>query len=268
MRIFVASLRKLVRRPASWVTLLLTVVLLALVFLALGATARQLADEPGGEDVLLLLTFPDAYTNVLGFILGLGGLLAVIYGAAVAGSEWTWGTLKAAVARGEGRTWYLLMTFAAILVLLAAGLLLAYVAGVALAAIGALLAGVSTSGMGELDTLRRLPEQLARGWLALGEQAALGFAVATIARSQLAGVGVGIGAYFAESFASIFRLDIVQYLPFNAAGAVVPVGGSASAGGQPLPILDPNTAVVVVLVYLVAALVVAGLFTERAEIGG
>ena len=268
MRIFVATLRKLIRRPATWVTLLLVLVLLALTYVALGASARQIVEEPGGEAVLQLLTFPDAYLNVLGFLLGLGGLLAVIYGAAIAGSEWTWGTLKAAVARGEGRSWYLVTTFAAILVLLGAGLLIAYVAGVTLAALGAILAGVSTEGMSDLETLGRVPEQLGRSWLALGEQAALGYAIATIARSQLAGVGVGIGAYFAENFAGIFRFDVVRYLPFNAAGAVVPAGDPATSGGPPIPVLDPNTALVAVVLYLVGALVVAGLFTERAEIGG
>jgi ABC-2 type transport system permease protein len=268
MRILVATLRKLVRRPATWVTLLLTVVLLALTFLALGAAARQLAEQPGGENVLLLVTFPDAYTIVLGFVLQLGGLLAVIYGAAVAGSEWSWGTLKVAVARGEARTWYLVWTFVAIVILLGFGLVISYLVGVVFAALGALLAGVSTAGLNDLEPLRELPEQLLRGWLALAEQAALGFAIATIARSQLAGVGVGIGAYFAESFVTIFQVDLLKYLPFSAASAVVPFAGSTSTGGITLPVLDPDVAVVVVSLYLVGALVVASVVTERAEIGG
>ena len=52
------------------------------------------------------MTFPGAYELVLALILGIGGLLAVTYGAAIAGSEWGWGTLKAAVARGESRSRY------------------------------------------------------------------------------------------------------------------------------------------------------------------
>ena len=57
---------------------------------------------------LLLITFPGAYDNILAFMLGLGGLFGVIYGAAIAGSEWTWGTFKTSVARGESRSRYLL----------------------------------------------------------------------------------------------------------------------------------------------------------------
>ncbi len=58
---------------------------------------------------------------ILSFMFGLGGLFAVIYGAAIAGSERTWGTLKTSVVRGESRSRYLFTTFAAIAVVLAAG---------------------------------------------------------------------------------------------------------------------------------------------------
>ena len=62
------------------------------------------------------MTFPGAYELVLTLILGIGGLLAVTYGAAIGGSEWGWGTLKAAVARGESRTRYSLVNYAAVAV--------------------------------------------------------------------------------------------------------------------------------------------------------
>jgi ABC-2 type transport system permease protein len=267
VRIFLATLRKLIRRPATWVTMLLLVGLLVLVFVAVGSTARQSAGQPGAENALLLLTFPGAYLLVLSFILGLGGLLAVVYGAAIAGSEWSWGTLKAAVARGEGRSRYMLLSFAGIALRAGVGLLVAFAIGVIAAVIGAGLAGVPTTGLDDSRTLGALPEQLARGWIAIIEEAALGFAVATIARSQLAGVGVGIALYFGEQFAGLFLPDIVKYLPFQAANAVVAVGENVSSQ-QIVRSLDPNTALVVVAVWLVGALVVASLITERAEIGG
>ena len=46
-----------------------------------------------------------------------------------------------------------------------------------------------------------------------------------------AGVGAGIGVYFAEQFATIFLPDVVKYLPFHAATAVVAVNDSAFGGG-------------------------------------
>ena len=265
VRIFRAGIRKLIRRPASFVTLGILVALIALVFLAVGATAKTTASRPGGGQALLLLTFPDAYRYVLSFILGLGGLLAVIYGAAIAGSEWTWGTLKLAVARGESRSRYIVLTFASVAILIGIGLLVTFVVGVIMAIIGANLAGVSTAGVSNSDAISSLPNELARSWLGIAEEGALGFAIATIARSQLAGIGAGIALYFGEQFASLFLPDVVKYLPFNSASAVV---GAPPGNGSTVPVLEPNVALVVVLVWLIGALVVSALFTERADVGG
>jgi hypothetical protein len=270
MRLFVAGLRKLVRRPATYVTFGLLTGLLALILIAVGATAGRSASNGGGRQALLLVTFPGAYTLILSFILGLGGLFAVIYGAAIAGSEWTWGTLKSAVARGESRSRYQLLSFAAIAVLLGVGLVAAFAVGVVVAVIGASLGNVSTAGVGDSATLGTIPELLGRGWLAIVEEGALGFAIATLARSQLAGIGAGIAVYFGEQFATIFLPDIVKFLPFNAATAVVATGGGGGGfgGGGTIARLEPNTALIVIAIWLVGALVVSALFTERAEISG
>jgi ABC-type transport system involved in multi-copper enzyme maturation permease subunit len=216
--------------------------------------------------LLTLVTFPLAYQLILGFIVGLGGLFAVTYGAAVAGSEWSWGTLKMAVARGESRSRYMLLTFGAVAAYLVVGLLMSFLIGVAAAFIGANLAGVPTDGMSNADALGALPEQFGRGWFAMAEQGALGFAVATLARSQLAGIGVGIAFYFGEAFAGIFLPDIVRYMPFNVATSAVGLGGGGfGAGPDPLP---QETAMLLVGAWLIGSLVVAAVFTERAEITG
>jgi ABC-2 type transport system permease protein len=204
---------------------------------------------------------------------GLGGLVAVTYAAAIAGSEWSWGTLKSAVARGESRARYMLATFAAIALMVAIGLAITFVLGIALAVVAANIAGISTAGLTDPDSLARLPAMAARGWFAVVEQAALGFAIATLARSQLAGIGAGIAFYFGEGFASIFLPDIVKYMPFavarasidtgNAGGGGFGGGGAAAAGA-----LAPDTALLLVAVWLVGSLAVAILFTERAEITG
>lgn len=270
MTLFLADIRKLLRRPASLISLGVLMGLVAFIYLAVGVAARQIAETDEGTDAaLLLVTFPDAYTIVLGFLLGLGGFFAVMYGAAIAGSEWTWGTLKAAVARGESRSRYQLALFGAIAVLLGVGLLVSFVVGVAFALIGALIAAVSTSGVNDPGALGSLPELLGRGWLAIVEQGAIGFAIATLARSQLAGIGAGIAFYFGEQFASLFLPDVIKYLPFNAASAVVAVGGEGFGGGEgTIARLDPNVALIVVIAWLAGALAVTSVFTEQAEISG
>jgi ABC-type transport system involved in multi-copper enzyme maturation permease subunit len=274
MRLFASGLRKLSRRLATWLTFGLLAGLLVLIMVAVGATANsRAASDGGGRAGLALVTFPGAYDAILAFILGLGGLFAVIYGAAIAGSEWTWGTLKNAVARGESRSRYMLVSFAAIAVVIAVGLLVAFAIGVVAALVGASIAAVSTAGVNDSAALGRLPQQFARGWLAIVEEGALGFAIATLARSQLAGIGAGIAFYFGGAFAGIFLPDVVKYLPFSVANASVATGaggggGFGGGGGQPLASLDPNTALALVVVWLIGSLVVAAVFTERAEISG
>lgn len=273
MRIFLSGIRKLVNRPASFVTLGLLSGLLVLILIATATVSSRSASAQGEARALTLLTFPRAYELILEFILGLGGLFAVIYGAAIAGSEWGWGTLKNAVARGESRSRYLLLTFASISAMIAVGLGIAFAVGVVAAVIGANIAGVPTSGLTDADTLGRLPALMVRGWFAIVEEASLGFAIATLARSQLAGIGAGIAFYFGEAFASIFLPDQVQYMPFAVAQASVNTGATAGAGGGPggaaaVAALPADTALVLVAVWLIGSLLVAVVFTERAEITG
>jgi ABC-2 type transport system permease protein len=274
VRIFVAGLRKLIGRPASFVSVGLLVGLLTLILLASATVPIESggSDGPRG-DPRALVTFPGAYDLILSFMFGFGGLVAVIYGAAIAGSEWGWGTLKNAVARGESRARYVLATFGAIVVMIAVGLALTFVLGVAAALLGASIAGISTAGVTDADTLNRLPALFGRGWLAVVEEAGLGFAIATLARSQLAGIGAGIAFYFGETFARFFLPDIIKYMPFAAASASIDaagggLGGGGGGGGGFIESLEPDTALLLVVAWLLGSLIVAVLFTERAEITG
>jgi len=271
MRLLRANLRKLRRRPATWVTFLLLVALHALIVFFIVVGARVAADPQAALAARQFLTFPTAYELVIGMVIGIGGLLAVTYGAAIAGSEWTWGTLKTAVARGESRTRYTLLGYGAVAICTFLGLVGAFVVGVLVSAAGALVVGVRLDGMGDVDALLRLPEQFARAGFAMAMNAAFGFAIATVARSQLAGIGVGIGLFFAEEVAGIFAPHVIKLFPFSASGAVVSGGGGGSmmVGGTELgATLDANTAILVTAAWLVGSLLIACLWTERAEISG
>jgi hypothetical protein len=165
----------------------------------------------------------------------------------------------------------MLTLFAAIAVMIAVGLAVSFALGTVVALVAANIAGISTSGIADSDTLTRLPAQVARGWFAVVEQASLGFAIATLARSQLAGIGAGIAFYFGEGFAQIFLPDIVKYMPFAVARASIDTGtagGGFGGDAAAASALAPDTALILVGVWLVGSLVVALLFTERAEITG
>jgi hypothetical protein len=271
MRLLRANLRKLRTRPATFVTFVLLVALHALVTFFVIVGSRQSADPAAALAARQFLTFPAAYELILSLVIGIGGLLAVTYGAAIAGSEWSWGTLKAAVARGEDRSRYTLLAFAAVAVFTWLGILGAFLVGVLVTVLGALLTGVGLSGMTDTTALLRLPELFARAGLAMGMNAALGFAIATVTKSQLAGIGAGIGLYFAEGIAGFFAPHVLKWFPFTSSGAVVQAndGGSVVVNGAEIgATLDATTAIVVTVLWLVAALAVAVVRTERAEIGG
>ena len=132
--------------------------MIALVFIALGASAKQAASQPGGEAILQLLAFPTAYTFVLTFVIRIGSLFAVIYFAAVGGAEWNWGTFKNAVARGESRSRYLLSSYGALGLLAGVGLIVVFLVGIVAAVVGAGLAGVGTDGDRRLGCAARPAE--------------------------------------------------------------------------------------------------------------
>lgn len=274
MRLFFSGLRKLARRPATFVTFGLLVGLLVLILLAVGATANGGVGPGGGSGGRVaareLVTFPGAYDSLLAFILGLGGLFAMLYGAAIAGSEWSWGTLKTSVVRGESRVRYMLSSFASIGLMIGIGLVVAFGIAVVAAIVGANLANVSTSGLGDTAALGHLPERLLKGWFGVLEEAALGFTIATLARSQLAGIGAGIAFYFGENFASLFLPDIVKFMPFSVANAAVSTGsgGGFGGGGASIATLQPDQALALVALWLVGLLFVTALYADRAEISG
>ena len=268
MRLWRSAFRRLLRRPASFVSLLLIAGILALVYLAIGATFGTSGDPQADLAAQLLLRFPGAYTGVIASLLSFGSLFAVLYGAAIGGSEWSWGTLKNAIARGESRTLYTLAQAAAVIVVVGLGMVLLFVIGVLLAIVAATLAGLPLDGLGDGATLGRVPEQLARGWLSLAMSSAVGFAIATVAKSQLAGIAIGVVLSVGEPLARIFLPDIIQWFPFAAAGSLVSGLGGAGGGGGFLGGLEEGVAALVVTGWLLVSLAIASLVTERAEIGG
>lgn len=270
MRLYRSHVRRLVRRPATLVTYLLVIGLVLLIMLAVVVAAQQALDPQSALSSRLILSFPGTWSLTLTMTVAVGGLLAITYGAAIAGSEWAWGTLKTAVARGERRAWYALMAIAGAITVAWAGTLVAYAAGVVAAFAGAGIVNVPHDAILDAATASALPAQLGRAGLVIAMDVAIGFAVASIARSQLAGIGAGIGLYLAEGVIGVFLPAVVKWAPFAAATAMMAggQGGLGGAAGGTASRLDPGTATVVCAVWLAVACAFAAVWTERAEIGG
>jgi ABC-type transport system involved in multi-copper enzyme maturation permease subunit len=280
IRLVNAELLKLRRRWASYVVLGVLLGLMALVYLLIGLTSR------GSEVSDQVLRFPGAYSVINQFVFGLGSLLAVSYAAAVGGADWNWGVLRVIVARGEGRSRYVLAKYVGVAIACAIGVVIAYTVGVVLTMLSASLAGGSAgdpfAGGGGATMLR----SVGYGTFVLLERAAIGFAVAMLMRSQVAGVVVGIVLYLGESILStilvvinlrgegLARLQVqdtqwFQFLPFSIGDSVLSAAAPSIGNDVSSMLLQPvslGVAVAATAVYLVLALGVAMLATERAEI--
>ena len=270
MALFRISLLKLVRRPATYVVFLILAAILVLFFLALGLSVGQTDQMADEFQVRVLLGFPTAYTLLAGFILGFGGLLAAAYAAAIIGADWAWGTIRAIVARGESRVRYTVVTFLAVAVVLVVGVLASFLVGVGAALLAATIGGVNTDGATDPETLSTLPELLGRTWLGVAQAGAIGFAIAMIFKSQLAGIGAALALYFAETFLRLVPTldEVLMYFPFSVSSAVIATTDEMTQGGfgDSVPTLDANTAVLWSIGYIAGALLLACLAARRAEI--
>jgi ABC-type transport system involved in multi-copper enzyme maturation permease subunit len=276
MSLAVAGIRKFRTRSATIVSLVIAVALVALELVLVGVAYRSATTAQGGTDRATLawfLVFPGAYDAILALVFEFVAIIGLIYVATASGSEWTWGTLKVAVARGHSRWGYALSTFASLAAILLVGLLITFAVGVVGAIVGASVAGVSPGNPADPGALVGVFLKLVRCWIALLGLTSVGYAVAMIARNQMAGIGAVI-AYFVASIAGPALLpDIVQqifrYLPFSAgADAIGLQGPPTTAASAPSTALDPNLALLVTVGWLAACLVAASISVERAEISG
>jgi ABC-type transport system involved in multi-copper enzyme maturation permease subunit len=272
MTLVLAGIRKFKTRIATLVSLLVAVALVVIEFVIVGAAYRAAPNDPNNgltrETVTWLLTFPGLIDAVLAITFGFGSLIALIYVAVAAGSEWNWGTLKIAVARGESRRNYTLATFASLSLILGVGLAITFLAGIAAAVAGGLIAGLP---VGALDgpALGGALAKLVRAWVALVGLTSVAYMVSMVARSQMAGVGTVIGLFIASTIVTLVPVirEIFKYLPFSASGDAIGLGSEPGARVGAAS-LDPNVALFVTIGWLIGLLAIAVIATERAEIKG
>ena len=277
MRLVTAGLRKLRRRTASLVAVIVASLLVGLEFALIGVSLNLPAGSTGGTEPALmrwLITFPGAYDAILAIVFAFGGLAAMIYVAAVAGTEWTWGTLKMAVMRGESRSRYTIATFCSLSLMLLAGVVITLLAGVLGAIAGASIAGLPVRGLTDGAAIPHVIVSILRCWIAVTTLAAVGYAIAMATKSQMAGVGVVIGFFIGSVFAPIalpgVLHDIFKYLPFSIAGDAMDLFAPTATGqtATSASIVAPNLALAITVGWLVLSLAIAALATERAEIAG
>ena len=225
MRLIRAELLKARRRQATWVLLAVGLGLTALIYLAIGRGLGGFACQLPFAEVGLgscLVEFPNAYALMSQFAFALGGVLAIVYAAAFTGADWNWGVVRNVIARGEGRARYLLAKAAALAIVLGIGTLIIFLFAFVLTYVTALIYGIPIAnplrGNGAVDFLANL----ALGYPVVLERAALGFAVAVVLRSQLAGAVVGVVLYVGEGILTTILTFISVAARFSGGGGGFP----------------------------------------------
>jgi ABC-2 type transport system permease protein len=274
MRGLVAAELLLIRkRPSTWI--LLTIwTLLALTFAYVVPYVAYLND-PGAESLADVLPNRLVGTLMAGFPF-FGGVLALMLGVLTIGSEYGWGTLRTLFTQRPGRLRILGAKLLALALALVPFVLVVYglgaLASFAVAAReGADLAWPSAS---------LLVRGLAAGWLILAVWAALGVLLAVLSRGTALATGIGIlYALVIEGLLSALASEVSVldrlvefFLRANAYSLVSVLGvavddvADAGPGSFSGPFVAGGQALVVLLVYLTAFIVVAGWVLRRRDV--
>ena len=139
------------------------------------------------------VTFPNVIVTMLGIAASLGRVLMVIVGAALAGSEFSWGTARHLISRTRDRLAFvsgkLVVLAVLILLLLIAGLVMGTLSGSGITPL------VRDSFMWDFlkpGLLLQLPLALLLATLTILPYAVFAFTIALVTRSTVVGVSIGL----------------------------------------------------------------------------
>lgn len=278
MSLILIGVRKFSTRTATLVSILIAVGLLCLEFVGIAISYRAAVSggtRGGGMDPATFswfLTFPGAFDAILSIVFSFGGIIGLIYVATTSGSEWSWGTLKVAVSRGQSRSLYVIATFASISLILLGGLVVMFLAGLVATFVGASIAGISAGNPFDPAVFPSLLAKLARTWIALSALTSLAYAVTMVSKSQMAGVGTVIGYFLVSIIGPAllpdFVKEIFKYLPFSISNDAIGLSGPPSSAAATSSAIDPTYALLITIGWLVGLIAVTCLAVERTEITG
>lgn len=279
-----AEILKLRKRPAVWVCIaILVAILLAFGYLieyfvytyTTPATSGPNAPPPGTPSykVLKQSLYPLHFVqNTIQGGTQLGGVLAMIIGVLSQGSEYGWGSIKTAFTQRPRRLEWLAGKLVSVaLTMLLMSLLLLLVAA-ATSLLLALVDGADRSWPASATIVKGV---LAT-WLIYCFWAFFGFGLATLFRQSAMAIGLGL-AYALVIEALIFGLlsafvgdpvrRVQQWFPLANAGYLVgSFGRAVRIRGETAPYADATHAVVMLLLYTVAFVVLSAVLIQRRDV--
>lgn len=270
-----AELLKLRKRPAIWVLAGVWLALLTFFGYLLPYLGYLTGDSSAPRSGALADTLPANLVGnaVAGYAL-FGGAIVMILGALVAGSEYGWGTIKTVLTQRPGRA----SVYAGSLVALAAALLALVLVSFGLSAVASAVIANAESLPLTWPAATDVLTGIAAGWLILGMWCLFGVLLGTLTRGTAMAIGLGlVWALVVENLvrASSAVLDVLvtvqQGLPGVNAGSLVAALGTRGEGqgdGTPgvAPVVDGTQATVVLVGFVVAFAVIAGLLQARRDV--
>ncbi|HVH64054.1 MAG TPA: hypothetical protein VNA65_10695, partial [Candidatus Dormibacteraeota bacterium] len=219
------------------------------------------ATHPGSADkaVPIASLYPEHFVNnVMGAGFPLGAALAIVLGAILAGSEYTWSTLKTMLTQRPGR----LTTWAGRVVVFFAwlGVMTAVLFAVG-AGYSALIAAVNNHGIA-WPSVADIAKGFGAIWLLFGAYGAIGLALGVLIRQSAVALGVGIVYLLSVEVIAVRFIDTVSNGDYKWIGNLF-VGQNANAliahldGATKGLTISAEQAVLVMFAWLVGLVVAA-----------
>lgn len=191
-----SELFRLRKRPQTWLLLFIGFLLTALVYggFVVGALLTSGSDQNEFQQVLTFAELPDFGLGIgLGFF---GSVLIIIVAAGMMGNEYSWNTLRPLVARARSRASLMTAKLLTLLIysVLFSVALAALIAGLAL--ISSMIVGIDAAF--SMDALRESAEFTMQVVFVNLPYLAFAFLLATVARSNAAGIAGALGLSFIE----------------------------------------------------------------------
>jgi ABC-type transport system involved in multi-copper enzyme maturation permease subunit len=266
-----AETAKLVRRPATWLLLAVSLVL-SLLFTYLVPYAGYAGDTGGfRSDLGLAALLPDRLVgNSIGGLPVFLGAIMVILGVLTVGGEYGWGTWKVLLTQGPSR----LVVYTGKLLTLA-GATLGTVLAVFVA--GAVASGAIAGAEGQpmnWPSLADLATGIGSGWLIAGVWATFGGLLAVLLRGVALPVGLGlvwllaVQNLLAVVAAPLLRwvADLQQGLPGPNAGSLVAALGANTETPGVQQLVGGGQAALVLAGYLAGFVLLGGVYLRRRDI--
>jgi ABC-2 type transport system permease protein len=163
------------------------------------------ATHPGGvrDAVSILILYPDQFVNnVMGAAFPLGAAMAIVLGALIAGSEYSWGTLKTVFTQRPGRLSTLSARVLVFQVWMGIMTLIIFAVGASYSVVVASFEGHAIVWPAAIDIVKGIGAI----WLVLAVNGSLGIALGILFRQSAAALGVGL------IYVTVLQIILVRFI--------------------------------------------------------